>query len=251
MDKTKRLGFALPAVLGILALTSLACATVWRMQWVNQQLLNAQTRLVHNQQVAEGVLPLVVQDIIGISTTISPTSDTTTNLRHFAGTDAQTHAFYPNTVQERDKLQSRLGTAMCQAGICAPKTLANLNAEQWRNLLNQSQPVNGADLPRSDIAAYYWVEVWVNASASGSASAVLPASAASAASGSTLQTLASQLVAPSPFIYRITVLVQEPSAAWASTPSKPQPDTLVMQAIWSRATQNALSGQRHSWKLLA
>lgn len=250
MGKGKRLGFVLPAVLGILALTSLACATVWRMQWVNQQLLNVQARLVRNQQVAEGVLPLVVQDIIGTSTMTSPTSDTTTNLRHFAGTDAQTHAFYPNTVQERDKLQSRLGTAMCQAGICAPKTLANLTADQWRNLLSQSQPVNGADLPRSDISAYYWVEVWINPSASASspANSVLPASAAS---GSTLQTLASQLVAPSPFIYRITVLVQEPSATWASTPSKPQPNTLVMQAIWSRATQNALSGQLHSWKLLA
>lgn len=201
MGKSKRYGFALPAVLGVLALTSLACATVWRMQWVNQQLLNVQFHQIRNQQIAEGVLALVV-------------------------TDAQTHALYPATAQDRDKLQLRLGTAMCQAGICAPKTLANLNAEQWRNLLGQSQQVNVSDLPIKDITAFYWVEVWLNAGAS-------------------------QSVQPSPFIYRITVLVQEVSPASASELTKPKPHTLVMQAIWSRATETSPSIQWHSWKLLA
>ena len=201
MDKSKRSGFALPAVLGILALTSLACATAWRMQWVNQQLLNVQFHQIRNQQIAEGVLALVVTDI-------------------------QTHAFYPTNAQDRDKLQLRLGTAMCQAGICAPKTLANLNAEQWRNLLGQSQQVNVSDLPIKDITAFYWVEVWLNAGAS-------------------------QSVQPSPFIYRITVLVQETSPTSASELTKPKPHTLVMQAIWSRATETSPSIQWHSWKLLA
>jgi hypothetical protein len=201
MGKSKKYGFALPAVLGVLALTSLACATVWRMQWVNQQLLNVQFHQIRNQQITEGVLALVV-------------------------TDAQTHALYPATAQDRDKLQLRLGTAMCQAGICAPKTLANLNAEQWRNLLGQSQQVNVSDLPIKDITAFYWVEVWLNAGAS-------------------------QSVQPSPFIYRITVLVQETSPTSASKLTKPQPHTLVMQAIWSRATEKSPSIQWHSWKLLA
>jgi len=201
MGKSKRYGFALPTVLGVLALTSLACATVWRIPLVNQQLLNVQFHQIRNQQIAEGVLALVV-------------------------TDAQTHAFYPSTAQDRDKLQLRLGTAMCQAGICAPKTLANLNAEQWRNLLGQSQQVNVADLPIKDITAFYWVEVWLNAGAS-------------------------QSVQPSPFIYRITVLVQQTSPTSASELTKPQPHTLVMQAIWSRATETSPSIQWHSWKLLA
>jgi hypothetical protein len=201
MGKSKRYGFALPTVLGVLALTSLACATVWRMQWINQQLLNVHFYQIRNQQIAEGVLALVV-------------------------TDAQTHAFYPATAQDRDKLQLRLGNAMCQAGICAPKTLANLNAEQWRNLLGQSQQVNVADLPIKDITAFYWVEVWLNAGAS-------------------------QSVQPSPFIYRITVLVQQTSPTSASELTKPQPHTLVMQAIWSRATETSPSIQWHSWKLLA
>ena len=201
MGKSKKNGFALPAVLGVLALTSLACATVWRMQWVNQQLLNVQFHQIRNQQIAEGVLALVVTDI-------------------------QTHAFYPTNAQDRDKLQLRLGTAMCQAGICAPKTLVNLNAEQWRNLLDQSQQVNVADLPIKDITAFYWVEVWLNAGASQSGQ-------------------------PSPFIYRITVLVQEVPPASASELTKPQPHTLVMQAIWSRATETSPSIQWHSWKLLA
>ena len=201
MGKSKRYGFALPTVLGVLALTSLACATVWRMQWVNQQLLNVQFHQIRNQQIAEGVLALVVTDI-------------------------QTHAFYPTNAQDRDKLQLRLGTAMCQAGICAPKTLANLNAEQWRNLLGQSQQVNVADLPIKDITAFYWVEVWLNAGAS-------------------------QSVQPSPFIYRITVLVQQTSPTSASELTKPQPHSLVMQAIWSRATETSPSIQWHSWKLLA
>ncbi len=201
MGKSKRYGFALPTVLGVLALTSLACATVWRMQWVNQQLLNVQFHQIRNQQIAEGVLALVV-------------------------TEAQTHAFYLSTAQDRDKLQLRLGNAMCQAGICAPKTLANLNAEQWRNLLGQSQQVNVADLPIKDITAFYWVEVWLNAGAS-------------------------QSVQPSPFIYRITVLVQQTLPTSAAELTKPQPHTLVMQAIWSRATETSPSIQWHSWKLLA
>ena len=201
MGKSKRYGFALPAVLGVLALTSLACSNVWRMQWVNQQLLNVQFHQIRNQQIAEGVLALVVTDI-------------------------QTHAFYPTNAQDRDKLQLRLGTAMCQAGICAPKTFVNLNAEQWRNLLSQSQQVNVADLPIKDIAAFYWVEVWLNAGAS-------------------------QSVQPSPFIYRITLLVQEVSPASASELTKPKPHTLFMQAIWSRATETSPSIQWHSWKLLA
>ena len=191
----------MPAVLGVLALTSLACATVWRMQWVNQQLLNVQFHQIRNQQIAEGVLALVV-------------------------TEAQTNAFYPTKAQVRDKLQLRLGTAMCQAGICAPKTLVNLNAEQWRNLLGQSQQVNVADLPIKDITAFYWVEVWLNAGAS-------------------------QSVQPSPFIYRITVLVQQTSPTSVAELTKPQPHTLVMQAIWSRATETSPSIQWHSWKLLA
>jgi hypothetical protein len=217
MGRSKQLGFALPAVLGILALTSLACATVWRMQWVNQQFLNVQTHLVRQQQIAEGVFPLVAQDIIG--------TDTTTNLRHFAGTDAQTHAFYPSTALERDKLQLRLGAAMCQSGICAPKTLIPLSATQWRNVLDQSQPVSAANLPSSEVSAFYWVEVWLNASASEPSA--------------------------SPFLYRITVLVQEGASSWASTPPMAQPNSLVMQAIWSRATPTASVGQWHSWKLLA
>ena len=243
MVKTKRSGFALPAVLGILALTSLACATVWRMQWVNQQLLNVQSHLIRNQHIAEGVLPLVLQDIVGFSATnstnINATPDTSTSLRHFAGTDTQTHAFYPTNAQERDKLQVRLGTAMCQAGICTPKTPVDLSAEQWRNLLNQSQPVSMADLPSSNVSAFYWVEVWLNANVSELVGSPL------------LQTTPAVPSAPSPFIYRITVLVQDASSNATSELSKPWPNTLVIQAIWSRATETALTGQWHSWKLLA
>ncbi len=243
MVKTKRSGFALPAVLGILALTSLACATVWRMQWVNQQLLNVQSHLIRNQHIAEGVLPLVAQDIVGLSarnsTFISVTPDSSTSLRHFAGTDAQTHAFYPTNAQERDKLQVRLGNAMCQAGICAPRTQVDLSAEQWRNLLNQSQPVSMADLPSSNVSAFYWVEVWLNANVSELVGSPL------------LQTTPAVPSTQSPFIYRITVLVQDASSNPTSELSKPRPNTLVIQAIWSRATATALTGQWHSWKLLA
>ena len=243
MVKTKRSGFALPAVLGILALTSLACATVWRMQWVNQQLLNVQSHLIRNQHIAEGVLPLVLQDIVGFSATnstnINATPDTSTSLRHFAGTDTQTHAFYPTNAQERDKLQVRLGTAMCQAGICTPKTPVDLSAEQWRNLLNQSQPVSMADLPSSNVSAFYWVEVWLNANVSELVGSPL------------LQTTPAVPSTPSPFIYRITVLVQDASSNATSELSKTRPNTLVIQAIWVRATATALTGQWHSWKLLA
>ena len=231
MGKSKHHGFALPAVMGILALTSLACAVVWRMQWVHQQLLQAQTRLMRNQQIADGVLPLVVQDILGTGAS-SPSPDAAGNMRHFAGTDAQSHVFYPNSALEREKLQLRLGASMCQAGICAPKTLANLSANQWRNLLDQSQAVSMANLPTGAVAVHYWVEVWLNANAPEIASS------------------ASSTLTPSPFLYRITVLVRE-TISTSPTRSLPQPNSLVLQAIWSRATPSASSGQWHSWKLLA
>jgi hypothetical protein len=154
-------------------------------------------------------------------------------------TDAQTHAFFPSNAQERDKLQLRLGTAMCQAGICAPKTLVNLNAEQWRNLLGQSQSVSAAELPSDKVSAFYWVEVWLNANVSELVGSPL------------LKTTTAVPSPPSPFIYRITVLVQDNTSTPTSELSKPRPNTLVMQAIWSRATETAQSGQWHSWKLLA
>lgn len=232
MAKSNRCGFALPAILGILALTSLACATVWRVQWVNQQQLNVHALQIRNQEIAEGVLPLVLQDIFGESKLSSATADTATTLRHVAGTDAQTHAFFPTTAQERDKLQLRLGAAMCLTGICAPKTLSNLKAEQWHSLLGQSQPVSVADLPSSDVSAFYWIEVWLDARASEPASSSLLTEAKSA------------------FIYRITVLVKEAPSSWVSAPYKLLPNTLVMQAIWSPATDKALIGQWHSRKLL-
>jgi len=232
MAKSKRHGFALPAILGILALTGLACATVWRLQWVNQQQLNVHAHLIRNQEIGEGLLPLVLQDILGASKLSSATAGTTTNLRHFAGTDAQTHAFFPSNAQERYKLQLRLGTAMCQAGICVPKTLSNLNAEQWRSLQDQSQPVSVADLPSSDVSAFYWIEIWLDASASEPASSSLLTEAKSA------------------FIYRITVLVKETPSSLSSAPSKPLPNALVVQAIWSRASDKDQIGQWHSRKLL-
>jgi hypothetical protein len=168
---------------------------------------------------------LVVQYIIGASAA--------------SGTDAQTHAFFPSNAQERDKLQLRLGAAMCQAGICAPKTMVNLNAEQWRNLLGQSQPVSVAELPSDKVSAFYWVEVWLNANVSELVGSPL------------LKLTTADPSASSPFIYRITVLVQDNTSNPTFELSKPRPNTLVMQAIWSRATETAQTGQWHSWKLLA
>lgn len=225
MGKSKQQGFALPAILGILALTSLACATVWRMQWVNQQLLQVQAHLVQLHEIAEGVFPIAMQDIIGVGSSTNTSPDAPPDLRHFAGTDAQTHVFYPSTALERDKLQLRLGAAMCQFGICAPKTLTPLSAMQWRNLLNQSQPVSAAQLPSHEFSAFYWVEIWLNASATEPNA--------------------------SPFFYRITVLVQEGASDLAPSTPMSQSNSLVMQAIWSRATPTASVGQWHSWKLLA
>jgi len=232
MAKSKEYGFALPAILGILALTSLTCATLWRMQWVNQQQLNVQARLIRNQEIAKGVFPLVLQDILGTNRSTSATTDSSTDLRHFAGTDAQTHAFFPTNVQEREKLQLRLGAAMCLAGICAPKTLNNLNAEQWGSLLGQSQAVNLTDLPSSEVAAFYWVEIWLDAGATEPVSSSVLAGGKSA------------------FIYRITVLVKEAASSELAAPSKPLPNVQVMQAIWSRASDKDQIGQWHSQKLL-
>lgn len=228
MVKSNQLGFALPIVLGVLALAGLSCATAWRMQWLNQEHLAVQSRLLRYQHTAEGVFPLVVEDIIGA---IQQTAGVA-NLRNTAGEDLQTHVFFPNTLQERDKLQKRIGEAMCQAGICAPKTLVHWSAQQWHSFLGNAQTVRAVDLPHSDISAYYWVEVWLNA-----------------------QHASSAAIAPvSPFIYRITVWVEDAPPLKADEGNRPlviPSNRLVMQAIWSRADSVSVNGQWHSWKLLA
>jgi hypothetical protein len=96
-----------------------------------------------------------------------------------------------------------------------------------------------ADLPSSNVSAFYWVEVWLNANMSELVGSPL------------LQRTPAVPSTQSPFIYRITVLVQDASSNPTSELSKPRPNTLVIQAIWSRATATALTGQWHSWKLLA
>jgi hypothetical protein len=228
MVKRAPFGFALPLVLGVLALASLTCATAWQLQWLNQQLLTVQSRLLRHQHIAEGVFPMVVEDITGVITA----TDTASSLRNRAGDDSQTHAFFPNTIQERNQLQMRMGGALCRSGICAPKTLVNWNAQQWHNLKDIAQPVSAGALPNSEISAFYWVEVWLNAQ----------------------QPSPPEHAPASPFIYRITVLVQATSPGVASLASQafmPQRHKLVMQAIWSPADSMSSRGQWHSWKLLA
>jgi len=60
-------GLALPTLMGLLALASLATLLAMRNLWVNDLLLNAQADQLRTRHKAQAVLPLAVQDIVGAS----------------------------------------------------------------------------------------------------------------------------------------------------------------------------------------
>ncbi len=152
-------GFALPTLMVMLALASIAALLAMRNLWVNEQLLNAEADQLRTLQKAEAVLPIALIDILGTSATLP--GEITPNLRQTAGNATQTHAFFPASLADYDLLRQRLGASTCRAGICAPSTLAPSanQASYWRAQLATSMRVTAADTPYGDNTAWYWVEV--------------------------------------------------------------------------------------------
>jgi Tfp pilus assembly protein PilX len=210
-------GFALPTLMVMLALASIATLLAMRNLWVNDQLLNAEADQLRTQHKAEAVLPVALADILGAATN----KDGTTNLRHTAGNATQTHAFLPTSMGEYDLLRQRLSTetSQCSAGICAPNTLdARLvKASYWKTHTASAMPVSAADTPYGDNTAWYWVEVFPQRSTS---TANTPSSP--------------------PFVYRITTLANGVMPG----------STTVLQAIWVRNTPTSNTGQWRSWHVL-
>ncbi len=75
----------------MLSVASLAALVAMRNLWVNDQLLNAEAAQILTQQQAEAVLPVAVQDIVGLSAN---------SLRHTAGSPTDTHVFLPDNLSE-------------------------------------------------------------------------------------------------------------------------------------------------------
>ena len=205
-------GLALPTVMVMLALASIATLLAMRNLWVNEQLLNAETDQLRTQHKAEAVLPVALADILSTATN----NDGTTNLRHAAGNVTQTHAFFPNTTAEYDMLRQRLGTNICSAGICAPHALnpSATKASDWKSQTGSAMQVSAAHTPYGDNTAWYWVEVFPQYSTNTTSN-------------------------PS-FAYRITTLAK---GVMPGT-------TTVLQAIWTRSSDTSSTGQWHSWHVL-
>jgi Tfp pilus assembly protein PilX len=210
-----RNGFALPTLMVMLALASIATLLALRNLWVNDQLLNAQADQLRNEHKANAVLPVALADILGTATN----TDGTTNLRHTSGNNTQSHVFFPSSMPEYDMLRQRLNTGTCSRGICLPHALdANaLKASYWKAQTEAAMPVSALNTPYGDHTAWYWVEVFPQLSDS---AANVPSSA--------------------PFIYRITTL------ATGAVPGS----ATVLQAIWVRNTPTSNTGQWRSWHVL-
>jgi Tfp pilus assembly protein PilX len=206
-------GFALPTVLVMLALTSIATLLAWRNLWVSNQLLNAEADQLRAWHSAQAVLAVALADIVGTP----GSSGTALNLRHAPGDATQTHAFFPSSISEYTLLRQRLNTSAtpCSAGICAPNTLSanTAQASYWKAQTASAMAVLPADSLYASNTAWYWVEVFRSA----------PSVSASAS-----------------FVYRITVL------AWGVMPGS----ATVLQAIWVRASDTAATGQWRSWHVL-
>lgn len=210
-------GFALPTLMVMLSLASIATLLAMRNLWLNDQLLNAEADQLRTQHKAEAAMPVALADILGSATN----SDGTTNLRHAAGNTTQTHAFFPTSMAEYDLLRQRLGTlsSACSVGICAPHTLdpKAMKAVYWKAQTATAIPVSTADTPYGDNTTWYWVEVFPNDGTS-----------------------AANATSPPPFVYRITALAHGVMPGSAT----------VLQAVWARHNNTSLIGQWHSWHVL-
>jgi Tfp pilus assembly protein PilX len=215
--RIKLRGFALPTLLVMLAMASIATLLALRNLWVNDQLLNAETDRLRTQHKAEAALPVALADILGAMASTS--SNGTPNLRHTAGNATQSHAFFPVSAAEYKLLRQRLNTGTCVAGICAPSSLdpSATKASFWKARTNEAFAISASDTPYGDKTAWYWVEV-------------LPQHPDNSAN------------APSfaPFIYRITTLANGVMPG----------STTVLQAIWVRNTPTSSTGQWRSWHVL-
>jgi Tfp pilus assembly protein PilX len=210
-------GFALPTLMVILAMASIATLLAMRNLWVNEQLLNAEADQLRTQRKAEALLPVALADILGATTN----KDGTTHLRHTAGNTAQTHAFFPASMDDYALLRERLiaEISQCSAGICAPNTLdaKRVKASDWKTQTASAMPASASDTPYGDSSAWYWVEVFPLASTSAANTPSTP-----------------------PFIYRITTLANGVMPG----------STTVLQAVWVRHTSSSSTGQWRSWHVL-
>ncbi len=156
-------GFALPTLMVMLALASLAALLGLRNLWVNEQLLNAEADQLRALHKAHAALLLAVADLVG-----TPTSATTPNLRHTAGNATQTHAFFPTSMAEYDTLRQRLSTNTCNAGICAPNALnpSATKASYWKTQTATALAVSAVDTLDGNSTVWYWVEVFPQANSS-------------------------------------------------------------------------------------
>ncbi|MGI9152003.1 MAG: pilus assembly PilX family protein [Limnohabitans sp.] len=147
-------GLALPTLMVVLSVASLAALLAWRNLGVNDQLLNAEADQLRTQRQAEAVLPLAVQDIV---------SNAPSHLRHTMGSSTDTHAFFPNTLAEYAVLQQRVGAARCQSGICVSLgsvTATPQKASDWKAQTHTAIAIGAADSPYGANTAWYWVEVF-------------------------------------------------------------------------------------------
>ena len=153
-------GFALPTLMIMLALASIATLLALRNGWVNEQLLNADADQLRTLHKAHAALPLAVADIAGTAT-----STTTPDLRHTAGNATQTHAFFPTSMAEYDTLRQRLSPNTCNAGICAPNALnpSATKASYWKTQTATALSVSAVDTLGDSNTVWYWVEVFPQA----------------------------------------------------------------------------------------
>ena len=208
---TKQQGLALPTLMMMLSVASLAALLALRNLWINDQWLNAQADHLRTQHFAEAVLPIAVQDITGLATATDSLGETTPNLRHSMGNAQQTHVFFPNSIAEYDVLRQRLGSNECNTGICAPLApIRWVKASDWKAQTASAMAIGTTDSPYGAGMAWYWVEVFPQETTH-------------------------------IFVYRITTL------AHGILPGS----STVLQALWTRNAPTSTTGQWLSWHVLS
>jgi hypothetical protein len=181
-------GLALPVVVVLSGLCSLLLLAEWRSLAWAQALGHSAALRWQLQQSALDALRVAIEDI----------RHNTTDSRYHMGTNTDTHAFFPRSVQEWQVLQTRLASSDCQNGICRSLGPDNPFLSPWLARLGKGQTVPAVE----GQTVTYWVEI-------------LPTS-------TTVQS-------EQAFLYRITALAQSANngplsawqAVWQAQPNAP------------------------------
>ena len=163
-------GIALPTVLVMLLLSSLLALSGWRDIWLNEKRLQARADVLRTQWLADASLHAALDDVLQRGPLTGDPTNNDLSQRYDMGSAEQQHVFIPRDAEQLGVLRLRLGTRVCQDGICAPdKPLAPPYEPAkplpsvigfWQSWASSAMTVVAQNKPQPSGDARYWIEIF-------------------------------------------------------------------------------------------